>query len=70
MLGYFSVMGVCQFLIMSLIFPYMVYDSEIWLKTTVCSLFIAWITLGVIVQSLGPGLVKKDKSMTLMKLLE
>ncbi len=70
MFSYFAVMYVCQFLIMSLIFPYMVYKSEVWLKTTVCSLFIAWIAFGLIVQILGPGLVKKDESITLMKLLE
>ena len=55
---------------MVLIFPFMVQPEEQWLKTVICSLLLTWIVLIAIVQSLGPGFVKRDVNVSMMDLLE
>jgi len=70
MIGFFATMFVCQFFIMAIVFPYMNQPSEQWLKTAICAQLGAWLMLAAIVQALGPGVIKRDKSVSLMDLLE
>lgn len=68
MIGFFATMIICQLLIQSFIFPYL--DGYGWLKSTVCSLIGLWAFSAAIVQSLGPGVVERDTSVSLMELLD
>ena len=68
MVGFFSTMIVSQLLLQTLVFP-TTFGHE-WLKTTICSLILAWALFAIIVQILGPGVVLRDDSVSLMELLD
>ena len=69
MIGFITTMLICQVFLQAIVFPYIIVGKE-WLKTTICGLFVVWAVFGLIFQALGPGVVKRDASVTLMHLLE
>lgn len=56
-----------QFLLQTLIFPFMPNQS---IKTIICLLSLLWFVLLIIVWALGPGVLKPDPSVSLIDLLE
>ena len=70
MIGFFATMFLCQFFIDSLIFPQMNWYGAPVLKSLISILFLLWLFLGPLVIILGPGLIKRDPSVSLIELLE
>ena len=69
MIGFFSTMYTSQFLMMTLIFPYLTDEREQWLKTTITSFFAVWMLLGTLLLFLDPGTIRKE-NVSMLQLIE
>ena len=67
MIKYILTIFVTQFLLQSLVFPFM---SNHAIKTTLCVLFILWFFFCMVTWWLGPGKIEQDPSVTLLDLVE
>lgn len=59
-----------QFLLQTLVFPYMLDDGLKVAKTIISSFILIWVIFCIIVKLLGPGTLKSEENVSLMTLLD